>query len=113
VLVQGTFFIPLAKRLDLVGSEETVLKTFTDYSGEIHTDLLEIKIPVGSEIANKTIMELDIPTDILIVMIRRNGNIITPKGNTVINEGDIMMLAGDSEEQLRSINEKAKSFSKQ
>lgn len=112
VLVQGTLFIPIAKKLNLIGSEETVLKTFTDYSGEIHAELLEIKIPEDSKIANKTIMELDIPMEILIVMVRRNGKIITPRGATEIKGGDIIMLAGNNKEQLMSMDEKLKdSFS--
>ncbi|MBU5675192.1 potassium/proton antiporter [Alkaliphilus sp. MSJ-5] len=112
VLVQGTLFIPIAKKLNLIGSEETVLKTFTDYSGEIHAELLEVKIPEDSKIANKTIMDLDIPMDILIVMVRRNGKIITPRGATEIKAGDIMMLAGGNKEQLMSMDEKIKgSFS--
>ncbi len=40
VLVQGSFFIPLAKKLDLINEDETILKTFTDYSGDIYADLL-------------------------------------------------------------------------
>lgn len=43
VLVQGTLFIPIAKKLDLVGEEETVLKTFNDYE-EFAAELLEVNI---------------------------------------------------------------------
>ncbi|GAA0724866.1 potassium/proton antiporter [Clostridium malenominatum] len=100
VLVQGTLFIPIAKKLDLVAEEETVLKTFTDYSGEIHAELLEVKIPGHSEMVGKAIMDLDIPMDILIVMIRREGKLITPRGATIIEAGDIIMMAGDNKVQL-------------
>ena len=97
VLIQGTLFIPIAKKLDLVGTEETVLKTFTDYSGELHAELLEIKIPQNSIMAGKAIMDLDIPMDILIVMIKRKDKLITPRGTTVIKPADTLMLAGDYE----------------
>lgn len=100
VLVQGTLFIPIAKKLDLIAKDDTVLKTFTDYSGEIHAELLEVKIPEGSKMAGKKIMDLDIPLDILIVMIRREEKLITPRGATVVSGGDILMLAGDSNAQL-------------
>ncbi len=108
VLVQGTFFIPIAKKLDMIGKDETVLKTFTDYSGEIHTELLEVKIPEGSPVAGKAIMELDIPMDILIVMLRRKGKLITPRGATVIEAGDTIMLAGENKKQLVEMNKKIK-----
>lgn len=95
VLVQGTLFIPIAKKLDLIEDEETVLKTFTDYSGEIHTELLELKIPQNSKIAEKAVMDLDIPPEVLIIMIKRDDKIITPRGSTVLKAGDTIMLAGD------------------
>ncbi|SMB87910.1 potassium/proton antiporter, CPA1 family [Desulfonispora thiosulfatigenes DSM 11270] len=106
VLVQGTLLVPIAKKLDLLSEDETVLKTFTDYSGEIHAELLEINIPEKSSMVNKKIMDLDIPIEILIVMIKREGKIITPKGNTVIKSGDTVMLAGKNKEQLFAIDTK-------
>jgi cell volume regulation protein A len=96
VLVQGTLFIPIARKLCLVGPEETVLKTFTDYSGEIQTDLLELNIPEGSPMADKAIMDLDLLPGILIVMIRRDGKMITPVGTTVLKVNDTLMLSGEN-----------------
>lgn len=101
VIVQGTFFMPIAKKLNLVSTEETVLKTFTDYSGEIHAKLLDIKVNPGSIMADKTIMDLDIPSDVLIVMIKRGNKIITPRGSTVIKSGDTLMLAGEKKALLK------------
>lgn len=97
VMLQGTLFIPLAKKLDLVEPNETILKTFTDYSGEIFAELLEVNIPEGSSMARKAIMNLDFPSDILIVMIKRADKVITPSGKTVLQEGDTLMLAGDND----------------
>jgi potassium/hydrogen antiporter len=110
VLVQGTFFIPIAKKLDLIGKDETVLKTFTDYSGEMHAELLEIKVSKGSQMADKAIMDLDIPMDILIVMIRRKDKLITPRGATILKEGDTIMLAGDNKAQLLELDAMAMNF---
>jgi len=47
--------------------------------------------------AGKAIMDLDIPMDILIVMIKRKDKLITPRGTTVIKPADTLMLAGDYE----------------
>lgn len=107
VLIQGTLFIPMAKKLGLVEDEENVLRTFTDYSGDIYAELLEIKISENSAFAGKSIINLDVPRDVLFVMIRRNGRMITPKGSTVIETGDIVMMAGDPK-VLIQIEEKAK-----
>ncbi len=108
VTVQGTFFIPIAKKLKLIGQDEMVLKTFTDYSGEIHAELLELNIEKGSEMADKAIMDLDIPMDILIVMIRRNGKLITPKGATILRPEDILLLAGDNKGLLLDMEKRTR-----
>lgn len=108
VMVQGTLFIPLAKKLDLIGKEESVLKTFTDYSGEIYAKLLELKIPSNSKMVGKAIMDLDFPNDVLIVMIRRGDKVITPSGRTVLNAEDTIMCAGDNK-SLIEMNEIVKS----
>lgn len=95
VSIQGTFIPRVAKILDLVDDSDknAVLKTFTDYMGDINTDLLEITISKDSKWINKTIMEADIPEEILIVMIKRGMKTIIPKGNTKIKEHDILVLS--------------------
>ena len=103
VLLQGSLVVPLAKTLKLTEIEGTVLKTFTDYSGDTFTELLEIKIHKDNNFIGRAVKDLDIPTNILIVMIKRNKEIITPKGSTVIELDDVLMLAGNSKEELFEI----------
>lgn len=102
VSIQGTFIPKIASLLNLVDSEEksSVLKTFTDYTGEINTDLLEVNITKESKWVNKTIMDANIPEEILIVMIKRKNNILVPKGSTTIKEGDILVLSGNNIKKL-------------
>lgn len=49
-------------------------------------------VPTGSKIAGKTIAEVDWGKHCLIVSVSRNDRGITPKGSTVINEGDELVL---------------------
>ena len=42
---------------------------------------------------NKTLAEIPVPAGTLVVMISRGGETIIPKGNTVIQEGDTMVVA--------------------
>ena len=102
VSIQGTFIPKIANLLNLVDNEEksSVLKTFTDYTGEINTDLLEVNVTEKSKWANKTIMDANIPEEILIVMIKRKNNILVPKGATIIKAGDILVLSGSNIKQL-------------
>lgn len=48
--------------------------------------------------AGKTISELKLPSDVLIVMIKRGEAIIVPHGITKLQLGDIITLAGDEEQ---------------
>lgn len=101
VLIQGTLLVPIAKKLELVEDEGTVLKTFTDYSGEIYSELLELKIPVSSPFVGKAIIDINLPKDVSFVLVRRNGRMITPRGTTVIEAGDMVMMAGDPKMLLK------------
>lgn len=104
VAIQGTLIPKVANLLDLVDINEdySVLKTFTDYTGEINTDLLEVSIGEDSAIKDKTIMEADIPEKILIVMIKRGDKILIPKGSTIIESGDILVVSGNNIKNLLS-----------
>ncbi|SQB90095.1 potassium/proton antiporter [Clostridium paraputrificum] len=72
------------------------LKTFNDYQEDKSTMLLEYNVSRSSKWMNKTIMDAEIPDDILIVMIKRNGQVIVPKGSTEILENDILVLSGNN-----------------
>lgn len=102
VAIQGTLIPKVASVLDLVDNEDEslVLKTFTDYTGEINTDLLEVSITRDNQWVDKTIMDSNIPEDILIVMIKRDNKILVPKGSTVIRDGDTLVLSGNNIKHL-------------
>ena len=49
-------------------------------------------IPVGSPIANKTVMDVDWGKHCLVVSIERENVSVTPKGDTVLKEGDELVI---------------------
>ena len=54
-------------------------------------NLVEKELDEGSEWVNKKIS--DVPKNHnLIVMVKRNGNVLIPRGNTVLNVGDILVI---------------------
>ena len=65
VAIQGTLIPILAKKLDLVDNSTTVFKTFNDYTGEMSSKLIELTIYKDSDWVNKSIMDADIPNEIL------------------------------------------------
>ena len=96
VSVQGTLIPLVAKKLDLIDNSESVLKTFNDYKEYKSTQLIEFNISENNSIANKTLMDANIPEDILVVMIKRKGDVFVPNGATVILPGDILVLSGNN-----------------
>lgn len=97
ILIQGTLTPFMAKKLDLVDKDEknTVMKTFTDYFGESHNALFEHKITKKDKFMGKSIVDSDIPESILIIMIKRGNEIITPKGSTKLMENDVLVVSGE------------------
>ncbi len=91
VTVQGSSIPFMARRLDLIDNDTSVLKTFTDYADDEHTQLVEITIDDTHPYCNKTIVEAAISSDILVVIIKRGKNTIIPKGSTKILNGDIVV----------------------
>ena len=56
-------------------------------------DLVEFTIPHGHKWVGRSVKELTLPTDRLIVMVQRQGNdIIVPLGDTVLQENDKVIL---------------------
>lgn len=96
VAIQGTLIPKVASKLDLVDNRESVLKTFNDYKEEKSTELIEKKINKGDWLAGKSIMDAKIPEEILVVMIKRNDEVLVPKGSTVILANDTLVLSGNN-----------------
>lgn len=106
VLFQGTLIPKVAKMLDLVDNRQSVLKTFNDYKEEKSTELIEKTVLEGDRLIGKSIMDAKIPEEILIVMIKRDDEVLVPKGSTVIKKGDILVLSGNNILSVLDENEK-------
>ncbi len=58
--------------------------------------MYELTIEEDNKWAGLSIMEADIPEDILVVMIKRGKNVIIPKGSTILKCNDIIVLSGNN-----------------
>ncbi|MDR3215557.1 MAG: potassium/proton antiporter [Bacilli bacterium] len=111
VVIQGSLFMFIAKKLDVIENDELSLTTIYDESGKINAELLEVNIPSNSRAINRLVMDLALPDDILIIMIKRDGKVIIPRGNVKILEHDILLLAGEKE-HLFSLGKRINSLTK-
>lgn len=89
VLVQGTLLPRLAKRLgklELEGSDAVALElTALRETGQ---ELLGYRVEPGSAASARAIRRLALPKDSLIVLVVRGGQVIPPRGSTILSEGD-------------------------
>ena len=69
---------------------------YFDATGE---DLLEIKISETHKWANKRVRDIHIGRDELIIMVQTpSGEIIVPRGNTILKPGDRAVISKESNE---------------
>ena len=96
ILIQGSLTPLMAIKLDVVddSEENSVMKTFTDYHEEIHAELLEYTITAKSKFKDERILDCNFPDDILIIMIKRDGEVLVPSGSTIIEENDVLVVSG-------------------
>ncbi len=92
VLFQGTLLPIIAKKLDLVDESSNVLKTFNDYVDNSDTHLIQITISEYHYWVGKAIKDIHFPENSIVVGIERGNITIIPKGDTVIEAFDIIIL---------------------
>jgi potassium/hydrogen antiporter len=88
VILQGTTIPFVAKALGVYhyATPSTDAERVKKFPEKI--DFLEIEIPEGSPMSNKTIVEAKFPKDTLVVIILREKTYLTPSGKTILKPGD-------------------------
>lgn len=72
------------------------IKALLNFGGN-DINISDVHIDSGSPIINKTVAQLDLPQNCVVVAIIRNERIILPRGNTLIQSGDEMLILADRE----------------
>lgn len=104
VLIQGTSIPIVSKLLKL----DAPLTSKTNYPIEFEkteamdADLLEFMVPYNGAAVGKKLYDLHFPKDSLAVLVGRGDRFIVAKGNTVLEEGDVV-LALVSENDLSAV----------
>ena len=104
VAVQGTFLPWAARRLDLIDEENDVRKTFNDYQEESAMTLMQLHISPGHRWENQKLKDVTLPEGSLAMVIRREDDIIIPKGDTVMMAGDDIAVNVPSFEAANEIS---------
>lgn len=93
VAIQGTLLPYVAQKLEMVDNDADVRKTFNDYQEESSLQMMRMHIPKGHSWENKMIKDVAIPTGALALMIKRDKDTITTKGDTLILAGDDIIFS--------------------
>jgi CPA1 family monovalent cation:H+ antiporter len=74
-------------------------------TAESRTQFLEITLPENAQVVGKTIAEIDFPRTAVLVSIKRSDEIIIPRGDTVLNVGDVVttLCERDAIQNIRNI----------
>jgi cell volume regulation protein A len=107
VLLQGTSLPVVARWLRV----DTILPPKTQYPLEyvpaenLDSDLAEVEVPPGAEVVGRQIVDLHLPQTALVVLISRDDGFVLPRGGTILETGDRLLVLADKEglAQVRSI----------
>lgn len=93
ILVQGTLLPVMARKLDMIDEKEDVLKTFTDYTEEVPVQFIQFTVDEGHPWAGSLVKDILLPPETLFVQVEKDGQSLTPDGNTVLEAGDVIILS--------------------
>lgn len=109
ISIQGTLLPWFARKTNMINKSGNVLTTFTDYTDETDIQFISILVDENHPWAKRQVRDLDLPPGTLLVFLRRDGQNLVPKGDTIIESGDALVLSasaytGQDDIHLREIS---------
>ena len=93
VIVQGTTLSVVGNWLGVVSHENDVFE-----ERRVAAELKEITVLGSSPVVGKKVIELGLPDTVLLVLLTRGADTYIPRGSTVINEGDKLLISSGATE---------------
>ena len=93
ILVQGSLIPLVAQKLNMTDKNADVMQTFTDYSDEVPVQFIELSMPARHPWAGTALKDIILPPDTILVLLLRDGQKIVPRGKTVLQAGDTLILS--------------------
>lgn len=100
VLIQGTLLTRVAAWLKVDAPYIRRVPSPIEYTptGKSKNDMIEIPVPQDSPIVGKQIVDIGLPKGVLIVLINREDEFIVPRGNTVLESDDTLLVLADKDD---------------
>ena len=105
VLLQGTMLSTVARWLHVLVPEKIKRKFPLDFEmkEDFSSELFELDIPSASSAIGKSVMNLELPKNALIVLIHRDGKYITANGETEIRPNDHLLVMADTKDTVKQV----------
>ncbi|GAA0447103.1 MAG: potassium/proton antiporter [Bacillota bacterium] len=103
-LVQGSTLSWLATKLKLTGYKNDPTKPSMELInlGNTEAEIMEVRIFSQSPAVNTSLIDIELPDETLIIGIIRDKQVITPTGNSVILENDILYVLSNKKNREKS-----------
>ena len=104
IVVQGSLLPAVAKKLNMIDAEGDVRRTFNDYRDEDGMSFVKFKVGAGHPFSGRSLADIGSATDMLVVLVLRDGaHPVLPNGDTVIQEGDLLVMAAPTFEERAEV----------
>lgn len=104
ILLQGSLIPLLAKGLNMTDENADVMKTFNDYVDEVPVQFIRLTVDASHPWANKTVSELVLPPESILVLLIRGSEKIVPGGATKLLAGDTLILSGNAAGEIEGVH---------
>jgi cell volume regulation protein A len=104
VLLQGSLIPAVARwlRVDTVGPTPPAALIQEEFVDRCGGELEEITVLEGTPADGLRIVDLDLPPEALVVLIKRNGEFMIPRGGVALHAGDQVLVAADPDAMART-----------
>lgn len=79
------------------------LKTIGEYTEEENIHFIRVKLGALDKWCNSKISEVGLPKDVMVVALQRGNNTIIPKGDTVFEKNDLVVMCAEKTKDLQPI----------
>ena len=103
LLVQGTTVPAVARLLGLAGENKPKHQLLTfdvELSDDIKSSMSEITLNIDHLAHGNRIMDMPMPENTLVVMVKRDEHYFVPTGSTELEPGDALLLISDNDQTL-------------
>ena len=101
LLVQGSTVSAMARWLGLIGKSEEKEIFDVALPDEIKSAMSEIELTEEALAGGNKLLNLSLPDNTLVVMVKRGTQYFVPKGHTQLEPGDRLLVISDNDEELR------------